>query len=813
MKRCYVLLFAALSVLSCHRLRAQAPSAPGSSSTAEKTALLIGINTYQHPSGEIKVPENVPRTGRYEPALVYPNLKGPRNDVESMRRLLTSEKFGFPNDEKHIHILLDDQATRDAILQALQQYLVDDRHSGDTVVLYVSSHGSVRVDPNGHGQLYDLDGTGRHPSYLENTIVPYDWYLGADDVFSRDLRHIFNQAASRNIHVTAIFDSCHSGSLARGVQISQLVARDFEFDPRPMPADPYPGETSGTPPESHPDNPVLVLSAAQKDQSAIDVQSSVPPHGLFTNALIETLQALPPDRSADDVFGRLRIAMELSPGGTNQQPELDTSPARRKRPLFGGDPAGSGPATAGIVSADRTGIVLDIGTAADIGTGSEFTEVTEVNSVRAVLRVTGPIGLARSRATVVSPPDAIVQPKDIVQLTKWVPAERPTLNFYAGASSLSLAEIQEALVVARAAGLKLIGDPSIDTWTHHLFRDGAQWTLLSHFTKTSAGQIKTAKPVALGAKLSAGELKKLPPGSAVWFDAPLSKGSAGALLASAGDGGPPSAAVLTSDRTQATYVIGGTVTGDGVAYAWFKRADLDAGIQTPRNQGAGCSPNSPYPLRTDWVSATQPEAVLTGSAVQLARLNGWLNLESSSLSGQADFPYRLGLRSMPGGPEIADGDATYQGDYEMDLIAAGGGPAASRWVYVLGIDCQGKGSLLWPYDGQPPGKFPTDKGRLERIALPGNPFAVQDPFGTDTYLLLTTSNPLSDPQALEFTGVVTRGGNVRPAQPADPLEDLLYSTSAGTRAAARPTPTNWSVEALRTQSRPGAPPSPAAGKQ
>ena len=290
------LLLQVLCFLLCCRISAQAQSGVGSSAVPTRSALLIGIDTYEHPPADVKVPDGAPRIGRYEPQLTYRNLKGPTHDVDAMRDLLTSEKFGFPNDAKHIHILLDQAATHDAILRAMQQYLVKDPKPGDTVVLFISSHGSLRADPKGHGQLYDLDGTGLHPLYVENTIVPYDWYLGQDDIFSRDLRHIFNQAADRGIHLTAIFDSCHSGSLARGSENTTLVARDFDFDPRPMPNDPYPAEVAGTPPESRTDNPVLVLSAAQKDQSAIDVQNGVPPHGLFTNALVETLQALPAQR-------------------------------------------------------------------------------------------------------------------------------------------------------------------------------------------------------------------------------------------------------------------------------------------------------------------------------------------------------------------------------------------------------------------------------------------------------------------------------------------------------------------------------------
>jgi hypothetical protein len=191
---------------------------------------------------------------------------------------------------------------------------------------------------------------------------------------------------------------------------------------------------------------------------------------------------------------------------------------------------------------------------------------------------------------------------------------------------------------------------------------------------------------------------------------------------------------------------------------------------------------------------------LTDYAVQLAKLNGWLRIESS-LTGQADFPYQLVVRSVPDNHDIADGDATQKGDYELDLVARVRATIAPRWVYVLGIDCEGTGTLLWPTENAPQGRFPSDNGRLERIPLPDSKFSVDGPFGTDTYLLLTTSSPLSNPWALEFTGVVTRSAKAKGSAPPDPLEDLLDSASAGTRAPVRPTPTNWSIQTLRTQSR------------
>jgi hypothetical protein len=310
-------------------------------------------------------------------------------------------------------------------------------------------------------------------------------------------------------------------------------------------------------------------------------------------------------------------------------------------------------------------------------------------------------------------------------------------------------------------------------------------------------------PVKLGAKLSPAALKRLPPASIVWFDAPLPGESLQHLLPPPANGDLPSAAQLTSDRAQAMYVIAGKPAGAGVAYAWFKRSDKDAEVQTPKGPSAGCSPNSPYPLRTDWFAEDEMvgnESRLTNSAVKLAKLNGWLHLDSSG--GQTGYPLRLALRRVSEEQFVRDGK-TYDGEkYELWLVSKARDyeGATPRWVYVLGIDCTGKGMLLWPHPT--PGRFPaSEEDRRSKIQLPRKPFSVQEPLGTDTYLLLTTATELMNTSALSFSGVVTTRDLKRALL--DPLEELLDSTSAGLRDIPEPTPTNWSVQSLQTQSCPG----------
>ena len=775
----YVWLFILASWLCVSLLASAQGQAPPS-----KYAVLIGIDKYQHPTEDIKFPDiNVPRVGRDEPSLTYPDLAGPTNDVESIRQVLAT-KFQFLNDPGHMVVLLDEQAKHDNIMKAMQKYLVDTPQKEDVVVLYVSSHGSLRIYPKGQGdgQLYNLLGDERDQRHAENTLVPYDWYEGVDDIFSRDLRHIFRQAADKGVHVTAIFDTCHSGSLGRGLLNAKLVSRDFDFDPREMMPNPYAKEERPTLPQDDPIAPTLILSAAQKDQLAIDDQTHDPEHGIFTSALVEALNALPEDRPVTDVFSRLQVSMELAPDSIHQQPEIDTTPERRRQPIFGGE-AAHGPSTAAVVQVTSDGALLDIGIVADIGPGSIFTSMPIPNGRPVELKVTTSLGLGRSLAQV-QPPGS-VKAGDIVQLKATVPWKRPDLLVYAGTSNPSLADVQYAVAAVRTANLTLTPDPTQDPWEYHVYWDATHWTLCQHSKLAVGVHPKLVPPVNLGPKLTAQTLSRVPAGSVVWFDPPLPSEAAEDLLPAPTGDAPHLAARITADRGTAVYVIGSTLTkserlGNTVSYAWFKRSDVDAEVQTPKWMGEGCSPGSSYPLRTNWIDKPSPASTaeaLSTSAVKLAKLNGWFLLQSSPLSEHGQFPYTLALRSANGGENIGQNGTTYSGSYYLYLTGTPTPHTQPKWVYVLNIDCQGNGTVVWPYDAPPdrPDKpsvpaamFPVDdKHKLAtEIKLPGDPFPVQAPLGTDTYILLSTLTRLSDYHALEFDRVVAGCRRESPRRPA-----------------------------------------------
>ena len=73
------------------------------------------------------------------------------------------------------------------------------------------------------------------------------------------------------------------------------------------------------------------------------------------------------------------------------------------------------------------------------------------------------------------------------------------------------------------------------------------------------------------------------------------------------------------------------------------------------------------------------------------------------------------------------------------------------------------------------------------------------PFGVDTYVLLSTAQPIPDPAVLEFNGVRTRGANGNGAA-RNPLTRLLTHIGSSTRGVSAEAPADWSIERLSLRS-------------
>ncbi|HTW60582.1 MAG TPA: caspase family protein [Terracidiphilus sp.] len=261
------------------------------------------------------------------------------------------------------------------------------------------------------------------------------------------------------------------------------------------------------------------------------------------------------------------------------------------------------------------------------------------------------------------------------------------------------------------------------------------------------------------------------------------------------------------DVAGADYILAGSLSDDGPQWAWFHKVEYMAGPRAAQthDHSPGCSTNSKYPVASDWVvladpaSAADASSVLNGYAERLAKVNGWLNI-ADNLSGASDAEYySLVFKRITDQSVLPEGVAAKQNERFKMYLSSDDQIIEKRWVYVLDIDCHGKGSLLYPLDTAD-NRFPNDADTPMQFVLPGAPtLRIGAPYGVDTVLLISTQEPLPDPYALNFEGVSTRGGS---AGASNPLQQLLSGASAGTRGPLPEMPTNWSIDAMTLKSIP-----------
>ncbi|MCK6685933.1 MAG: caspase family protein, partial [Thermoanaerobaculia bacterium] len=223
-------------------------------------------------------------------------LYGCVKDAQNVKRVLTNT-FGFPSE--NVRMLLDRAATRVGILSALRD--VSERVSaGDVLVFYYSGHGTVF--PDADSDLQDETVTLQANAYIPRTgkydsaICPVD--SGEEPVHSKpwenlilddELYEIFAPLTGKGVTVISFSDSCHSGSLGRGLgegvkarflEPRNAIRRDLSQPASRGPARP------GT--SKYPVNTYLAFGGCRDDQ----VSGDMPQGGRFTVSLISAIQTL-----------------------------------------------------------------------------------------------------------------------------------------------------------------------------------------------------------------------------------------------------------------------------------------------------------------------------------------------------------------------------------------------------------------------------------------------------------------------------------------------------------------------------------------
>lgn len=247
MKRAETSLSSAVLLLSLWAL------APGAA-PAENRALLVGIGYYEVDGSE---------------------LPGVDQDIRMMREVALKLGYG----PSQIKILSHSEATLERIVGEIEAWLIDGTTPRDRALYYHSGHGTVVDDED------DDEDDG-----IDEALLPYDFTAGLAGkngtkptrvLLDDDLGRLLAEIPARE--VVALVDSCHSGTVTRG--ITRRKKKFYAYDGMP-------GGTPGSMADigSGGSESVILLSAAEPDQEA---QTSR--HGaLFTQGIHESVRRAEP---------------------------------------------------------------------------------------------------------------------------------------------------------------------------------------------------------------------------------------------------------------------------------------------------------------------------------------------------------------------------------------------------------------------------------------------------------------------------------------------------------------------------------------
>ena len=237
------------------------------------------------------------------------DLYGAVNDAENMQELLVTN-YKFPR--SNTTLLLDDKATRDAILGQIKAYgkLVG---PGDELVVQYSGHGSLW--PDKFSEVLDetvkteVTYPGRNGEedyhlpldYYDSALVPWDAESANSGknwgglILDDELYALFAPITKKGATVVFISDSCHSGTVGKG-EMSKAKFKFFPLEKMTKAANGavFTFEKPANQVKAGPIAPnpyYITITAAKDNEFALDDSESDTPGGLITETLIHTIRS------------------------------------------------------------------------------------------------------------------------------------------------------------------------------------------------------------------------------------------------------------------------------------------------------------------------------------------------------------------------------------------------------------------------------------------------------------------------------------------------------------------------------------------
>jgi hypothetical protein len=383
-----------------------------------------------------------------------------------------------------------------------------------------------------------------------------------------------------------------------------------------------------------------------------------------------------------------------------------------------------------------------------------------------------------------------------------VPPARPRAEVLASAERLE--PLRRSSVVA------WVDDPALVSPTHVLAAGARGWALLFPDGRSadlgSAPGARAVEEALAGAKGVAGRAAPCDAKPCVYVRLP----PPAELVARLDIGTEERDAVRRVPDAEAHYVLAGRAMGGALEYAWVLAA-------SPARPGETAPPKLPLPPRSKWVDAgadADAQDLAAGSlqdlVLRIARVRDWLTLAAPADEGA--FPYRLALRNRRSGAVVRAGGTVREGEEFNFQIEARPesltpGKLRRRYTYVLGIDSLGAVKVYFPAStGAPETQSPTvapgaSKWPVSTLVGGANDGTrVTEPFGKDTYILLSTPEAIPGIRDVEQDAVMKGAGEERGAE--SPLSRLLRGTGARKRGG-EPlvTDVDWSIDRLEVESR------------
>ncbi len=738
----------------------------GNISAQTRRALIIGIDQYK-PIDEI--PSQSIRS-------FWSNLDGAANDALSIKELLIS-RFGFRTE--NITMFLDSlgttdlSATKENIISTIRKKLIEPSQKDDIVFFYFAGHGSQQ-----------LNSKSPEKDKKDETIVPSDSYLSTEsdirDIRDKELAILFNELVDKGIILTLIFDSCHSGSIARGKDDDYKVRKlePIEIDIADPEVYPRPEDREGG---------ALVISAAQDYQTAKEtIDENGHPHGAFTSAFLKAIRTSSVNESAQSIYARIKAIVQST--GRDQHPVLAGPDDRKRQTLFGIDTDKlENKTVVAVLKKSDDEIILQGGVAVGLREGTELEKIrTSQEDPEIRVKVTEEQGLNKCVVTIVKGNESEINPGDLFEVTKWVIPDDMTLNIYIPETDYSFDELKDIAIELSQLNLEdniIISDePADKNINYEIYYLNLEWKLKN---------LIDGKVEDLRKHPNVEKIKELLKGNDVtlFINLPPSIEMVEEIKTKLGI---PKGAIQFTGQKEAKYFLSGRIMNDKLEYA-FHLPEMVNGENT----------FSSLPIISDWVEMSGNENInnttnkINDIAFQLAKLNAWLTLEVPEDEGS--FPYRLALKNLNTGKLVIEGKV-FEGEIYglslvLDSLLLKDWDKSKRWIYVLGIDSYGEISLFYPNSGNVENREPESKDPLPAEILLGNKklFKISKPFGPDTYILLTSYDQIPNPEIMESKGVKTRS-----ATRGNPLIDLFTNIGTTTRGGKPIMPVDWSLNRITT---------------